>query len=119
MEQFRHELSHSFTSQQIEQFKKALATKKVVFFFRPSADLREAVAQDIHPVLKNLPDMFKKGILLNNTVDLTHRLVVQYLEHKLIEPYITMVKMGEVRVRQADKPKTVSDVVMVAKTPRK
>jgi len=119
MEQFRHELSHSFTQQQIEQFKKALSQKKVTFFFRSSPELRESVAQDVHPILKNLPQTFKQGILLDNTIDLTHRLVTQYLEHKLIEPYKTMVTMGEIRVRSTESPKTASEILMGLNLTRK
>ena len=111
-ETFKHDLAHNLTSDQITKFKQVLKEEKVEFFFLPSSQLKELVVQDSHPVLKQLPEEFKKGIMFGNSVDLSSRLVMQYLEDTLKEPYKSMMAMGEIRVKSQFDKKTSGEVVI-------
>jgi len=117
-ETFKHGLSHNLSSDEITKLKNILQEEKVEFFLIPSQSLRELVLQGTHPVLQTLNDGFKTGIMSGNTVVLSKRIVINLLENKLEEPYKTMVDMGEVRVREKEKPKTSGEIIIPPTNPR-
>ena len=89
----------SFTSDQRENVMRRLSDPNVVFFFIPSAILREFVTQGQHPGVQQFPDIVIKGILFGNTIRLTNDIVVKYVEKTLEEPWKFMLANGDIRVK--------------------
>tara|TARA_Y100000310_G_C20362060_1_gene659453 strand:+ start:432 stop:764 length:333 start_codon:yes stop_codon:yes gene_type:complete len=92
-------IKHQFTTAQIEQFKKLIVADKIEFFFVPSAYLRELTSQGWHPVAKSIPKTFQKGILLGNKIVLSKRIVCDYLDNNLKNPWDFILTNGEIRVQ--------------------
>lgn len=82
----------------LPEIKKILFDEKVTVYFFPSANLRQMVAKGEHPLLKEMPDVFKSMILEGKGILIQKIMVYNWLRGKLDNKNAFVLSNGELRV---------------------
>lgn len=80
------------------QIKQLIMNTEVKLYFLPSSELKEQVAKNEHPYVKDMPASRKADILSGQGIMVQKKLVLDWLEGNLNDKNCWVLEQGDIRV---------------------
>ena len=80
-----------------QMVRNAIIDGKVVFYFLPSARLKDLILQDKHPVVKSLPQKLRVLFLENKGIAISNDMVLKFVDGSIDENNKFVLNNGEIR----------------------
>jgi len=93
----------------LPKIKKVIFDKKVSIFFVASTELKNLIAKGEHPMVKELPDVFKSILLVGDGLAIQKKMVWDWINGKLDAKNSFVLSNGEIRVLQQDMRKIITN----------